>query len=103
MEIVLKVLLVVRSVQTEVSDAMPLTGEFLGKAAHGSEKPGHLLDVVSYIVRFLSHLHHGIDHVIPDFLKPAVVRVELIPQNQTKRFFSCHGRFSSIGLVFLIE
>jgi hypothetical protein len=48
------------------------------------------LRVVQDIVGFLTHLHQQINHVRIHLVKPAVLQIELIAQDQAQGVGRCH-------------
>jgi hypothetical protein len=69
-------------VDADVAHPMSVDFELLRKVAHGSKEAQDFLRMMKHIVGFRAHFHQDIDNVGLDCMKPAVLRVELIAQDE---------------------
>ena len=71
-------------VKGEVDELMAFLLELLRELSHGQEKTKYLLNVVGYVVCFLTHFQHQVGDIRIGFSKPRMLTVELIPEDQAK-------------------
>ncbi len=81
-------------VDRHIAHPMPGTPQACSERAHGREDRQDFLRVMQHVVGFLPHFHQHIDHARIARGEPAVLRIELVAQNQAQRM----GRRLRIGL-----
>lgn len=73
----------------------------IGKRPDGGEKCGNLLDVVADVICFLPDLHHDMGDVLVRLLKPGMLFVQLVAQNESQGFL--RWRHFLIRFIAVVE
>jgi hypothetical protein len=81
-DLIFDILSVFGMVKWIIKNLMTLFAKRICKSPHSQKEAHNLLDMVGYIVSFLSHFHHQISDGIVGFVKPGMILIQLITENQ---------------------
>ena len=78
-------------VKRHITHAVARSAQLVRQIAHGGKDGQNFLCVVQHVVGFLAHFHQHVDHLRIHLPEPAVLRVELVAQQQAQGVCAVRG------------